>query len=72
MGAQITETPDGLLIEGPQSLKAAVCHSHDDHRMAMSLAVAGMAAQGVEITEPECVNISYPNFFAEVAALRQV
>lgn len=72
MGAQITETSDGLIIEGPQTLTAAVCDSHDDHRMAMSLAVAGMAAQGVEITEPECVNISYPNFFGEVTALRQV
>jgi len=71
MGANITETADGLIINGQQSLTAAVCHSHDDHRMAMSLAIAGLASQGVEITQPECVDISYPNFFAELNTLRQ-
>jgi len=69
MGAQITETADGLIIEGPQSLTAACCDSHDDHRMAMAMAVAGMASKGVEITGAECVNISYPQFFSEVRAL---
>jgi 3-phosphoshikimate 1-carboxyvinyltransferase len=69
MGARITETSDGLIIEGPQSLTAACCDSHDDHRMAMALTVAGMAAQGVEINGGECVNISYPRFFDEVRLL---
>jgi 3-phosphoshikimate 1-carboxyvinyltransferase len=64
MGAHMEETPDGLIIDGPQQLKFAVCHSHDDHRMAMSLAVAGLASSGVQITEPDCVRISYPDFFA--------
>ncbi|MBP2653544.1 MAG: aroA1 [Firmicutes bacterium] len=71
MGAKIIETPDGLIIDGPQSLKPATCDAHDDHRMAMSLAVAGMAADGVEITGPECVAISYPHFFNEINALSQ-
>jgi 3-phosphoshikimate 1-carboxyvinyltransferase len=69
MGARITETADGLIIEGPQTLTAACCDSHDDHRMAMALAVAGMAAKGVQVSGAECVNISYPNFFGEVRAL---
>ncbi|HWR08965.1 3-phosphoshikimate 1-carboxyvinyltransferase [Sporomusa sp.] len=71
MGAAITETPDGLVIEGPQQLNFAACYSHHDHRMAMALAVAGMAAQGVEIAEPDCVKISYPDFFAVFSGLRQ-
>ena len=71
MGAVITETGDGLTIDGPQKLAFAQCDSRDDHRMAMSLAIAGMAAKGVEISTPECVNISYPNFFKEVSALEQ-
>ncbi|SMC57343.1 3-phosphoshikimate 1-carboxyvinyltransferase [Sporomusa malonica] len=71
MGAEITETPDGLIIEGPQKLNAAVCHSHDDHRMAMALAIAGTASQGVEIEEPDCVKISYPDFYAVLAGLRR-
>ncbi|MDR3563912.1 MAG: 3-phosphoshikimate 1-carboxyvinyltransferase [Negativicutes bacterium] len=70
MGARITEAADGLVIEGPQTLTPACCDAHDDHRMAMALAVAGMAAKGVEITGAECINISYPHFFTEIQALR--
>ncbi|SDD38246.1 3-phosphoshikimate 1-carboxyvinyltransferase [Sporomusa acidovorans] len=69
MGARITETADGLIIDGSQSLHAALCHSHDDHRMAMALAIAGLAARGVEIEEADCVKISYPDFFAVLADL---
>lgn len=71
MGAIITETADGLIINGPQNLNFAICNSHHDHRMAMALAVAGIASQGAEIEEPECVNISYPDFFNVLAELRQ-
>lgn len=71
MGARIEETSDGLIIDGPQPLAAAACHSHDDHRMAMALAVAGLAAGGAEIEEAECVAISYPRFFAQIAALQE-
>ncbi len=71
MGAAITETADGLSITGPQQLNYAVCHSHHDHRMAMAVAVAGLAAQGVEIREPDCVKISYPDFFNVLTGLSQ-
>ncbi|MDT8901186.1 3-phosphoshikimate 1-carboxyvinyltransferase [Anaeroselena agilis] len=71
MGARIEETVDGLIIDGPQRLEAAVCQSHDDHRMAMALAIAGLAAGGVEIEEAACVAISYPRFFAHIAALQE-
>jgi 3-phosphoshikimate 1-carboxyvinyltransferase len=70
MGAKIIETADGLIIDGPQTLKPALCDAHDDHRMAMALAVAGMAAEGVEVTAAECVTISYPGFFAECEKLQ--
>ena len=71
MGARIEETTDGLIIDGPQALTAATCHSHDDHRMAMALAIAGLAAGGAEIEEAECVAISYPRFFAQIAAFQE-
>jgi 3-phosphoshikimate 1-carboxyvinyltransferase len=64
MGAQVEEKPDGLVIHGPQRLCFAHCHSYHDHRMAMATAIAGAAAGGVVIDHPECVNISYPGFFA--------
>jgi len=63
MGAVITETADGLIIDGPQKLHSALCLSHGDHRMAMALSIAGVAADGVEIMNPACAAVSYPNFF---------
>ena len=71
MGATITETADGFVIDGPQIINSANCDSHHDHRMAMAMAIAGLAAQGVEIKGSECVKISYPDFFAVLSELRQ-
>jgi len=66
MGAVITETADGLIIDGPQQLHFATCLSQGDHRIAMTLAVAGLAAEGVEIDDTACAAISYPGFFATI------
>ena len=64
MGAKIEELQDGLVIEGPVSLKGATVSSQGDHRIAMALAIAGLVADGETIIEkPECVSISFPNFF---------
>jgi 3-phosphoshikimate 1-carboxyvinyltransferase len=71
MGASIKETNDGLIIEGPQVLNSAVCNSHADHRMAMALSIAGLASKGIEITDCECVSISYPDFFEILHSLAQ-
>ena len=70
MGADVTETEDGLIIRGGKPLRGAVIHSHLDHRIAMSFAVAALAAEGeTEITEADCVKISYPNFFEDLNSL---
>ncbi len=64
MGAKITETEDGMIIEGGQKLHGAVTYSHLDHRVAMSVAVAALNAQGeTTITDADCVGISFPNFY---------
>ena len=64
MGAKITERPDGLEIKGGSPLTGAAVASHDDHRIAMSLAVAALGASGkTVIKEAIAANISYPNFF---------
>ena len=64
LGVEVTEREDGLEIEGPQDITGGVtCSSYDDHRIAMSLAVAGLIAeQEVEIEDAECINISFPGF----------
>lgn len=64
MGASITEKEDGFEINGPTVLKSAVCDTYHDHRMAMSLSVAALYAEGKTVIRgAECVNISYPAFF---------
>ena len=63
LGAQIEERPDGFVVEGPTRLRGAVVDSHGDHRLAMSLAVAGLIADGETIvTNAEAHRESFPNF----------
>jgi len=64
MGAAITATADGWIIDGPRRLEGTRVSSCGDHRVAMSFAVAGLLAAGTtEIEGAECVDISYPGFF---------
>lgn len=64
MGANITETEDGMIIPGNQSLKGAVTESHLDHRVAMSIAIAALTAEGsTTINNSDCVAISFPDFY---------
>jgi 3-phosphoshikimate 1-carboxyvinyltransferase len=63
LGAKIEEWPDGFCIEGPTRLQGAVVDSHGDHRLAMSLAVAGLIGGGeTTITNAEAYRESFPNF----------
>ena len=70
MGAHITATEDGMLIEGGHPLHGAVIDSRLDHRIAMTFAVTALAADGeTEITEADCVRISYPGFYEDLEKL---
>ncbi|MDI9508715.1 MAG: 3-phosphoshikimate 1-carboxyvinyltransferase [Clostridiales bacterium] len=67
MGADITATEDGMIINGGRPLHGADIDSKLDHRIAMSFAVAGLAADGeTNILDPECVAVSYPDFFEDL------
>lgn len=59
----VEEREDGLVIHGGAKLQKATAFSYDDHRIAMSLAILGTVGVGVEIENPQCVNISYPEFY---------
>ncbi|HEY5998780.1 MAG TPA: 3-phosphoshikimate 1-carboxyvinyltransferase [bacterium] len=64
LGARVRELPDGLEIEGGHPLRGAACASHGDHRVAMSLAVAGGAIRGeTRIADTACVATSFPGFW---------
>lgn len=63
-GVKIEEYADGVSITGKTSLKGATVESYHDHRIAMSLSIAGLIAEGETIiNNPECVDISFPQFF---------
>ncbi len=62
MGVEVRETDDGLLIRGGQPHGAEI-HTYQDHRIAMSFAVAGLKVPGVKIADPDCVAKSFPNFW---------
>ncbi|MBU0704469.1 MAG: 3-phosphoshikimate 1-carboxyvinyltransferase [Chloroflexi bacterium] len=63
LGARIDPLPDGFIIEGPTPLYGATVDSHGDHRLAMSLAVAGLIAEEkVVIENAECIADSFPGF----------
>jgi 3-phosphoshikimate 1-carboxyvinyltransferase len=62
LGARAEAGPDWLRIE-PGPLRGAEIETYDDHRMAMSFALAGLRVPGVVIRDPGCVSKTWPNFF---------
>lgn len=70
MGANIVETDDGMIIKGGRSLKGTTVESYNDHRVAMSLAVAALVAYGnTTINSADCTDISFPDFFKYIDSL---
>lgn len=71
MGASITGTDDGMIIEGGKPFHGAVIDSYADHRIAMSFAVAALLADGeTTIKGRDVVNISYPAFYDDLSKLQ--
>jgi 3-phosphoshikimate 1-carboxyvinyltransferase len=70
LGARVEQYEDGLTIH-PAPLKGAAIETYDDHRMAMSFAVAGLRVKGVVIKNPGCVGKSFPTFWDEFSKLEQ-
>ncbi|MBF8266679.1 MAG: aroE [Dehalococcoidia bacterium] len=70
LGARIRELPDGLVIEGTGFLKGGVCRSYGDHRLAMTLGIAGLLAkEEVVVGGSETVAVSYPSFWQDLDRL---
>ncbi len=66
LGAGVKEREDGMSIS-PGVLEGATIDTYDDHRMAMSLAIAGLVQPGVVIRDPGCTAKTYPRFFEDLA-----
>jgi len=63
LGGRVEEFEDSLVVHGGERLYGAEVDPHDDHRLAMSLAVVGLKVPGVHIQNPACVNKSFPQFW---------
>jgi 3-phosphoshikimate 1-carboxyvinyltransferase len=64
-GINAKETADGLMICGGK-LQPAKIETYNDHRIAMSFAIANLAAGGIEISDKKCVDKSFPGFWEEI------
>lgn len=71
LGARVDARPDGLAIDPPTTIRPADIATYEDHRMAMSLALVGLAAEGVVIRDARCVSKSYPAYFADLGSLQE-
>lgn len=70
LGANVTQTNDGLIIKGVSSLNGSLVHGVNDHRIVMSLAIAAAKTNGdITITDKESIQKSYPNFFTDYEKL---
>lgn len=70
LGADITATDDGMIINGPTSLKGAKLNTYGDHRIGMMAAIASLITDSpVEIDDADCIAVSYPTFFEHLDSL---
>ena len=71
LGARVRVTGDDIEIDGGARLRGAVTETHDDHRLAMTFAIAGLIAEGETIVRrPGSAAISYPGFFTQLEGVR--
>lgn len=71
MGIRAEEEDDGFVVH-PGTPRPADVETYDDHRMAMSFAITGLAAPGIRIRNPSCVSKTFPRFFDVLASLRSI
>ncbi|MEM7473837.1 MAG: 3-phosphoshikimate 1-carboxyvinyltransferase [Planctomycetota bacterium] len=67
LGADVTEFDDGMKITPPEKVQPATLDTYDDHRMAMSLALTGLRAEGIKINDPDCTSKTYPGYWDDLA-----
>ena len=71
LGSSISVEGDDLTIEGPVRLTGATTDSLNDHRLAMTFAIAGLIASGrTSVGRPDSASVSYPRFFADLERIR--
>ncbi len=70
LGSRVEELPNGLRITGGVPLTGSECESHGDHRIAMTLGIAGLLASGTtSVQDAELASVSYPSFWSDLRAM---
>jgi 3-phosphoshikimate 1-carboxyvinyltransferase len=70
LGAEVEELDDGLIVKGPCRISAGSVRTFSDHRIAMSFAILSRVLDiAIELDDPSCVSISYPEFFKDMETL---
>jgi len=68
IGVDVDEAPDGMRIRGTREPLSGTVQTHRDHRLAMAFGILGASAQAeLHIDHPECVEVSYPDFWHDLA-----
>ena len=69
-GANISQTSDGLITEGLDKISEGKAEGYNDHRIVMSMAIAGLRCTGdITVTDKESITKSYPDFFVDYNSL---
>ena len=66
LGIIVHEKEDGLMLQAPKNPVGAELDSHDDHRLFMAFCIAGMFVGNCTVSDPESVDVSYPNFIDDM------
>ena len=66
LGIKVVEKEDGLILESTENLNGAALNAENDHRLFMAFCIAGMYVGNCTVTDPESVQVSYPNFIEEM------
>jgi len=69
LGGAVAVSDDGLAVTPPACVTPATIDTYNDHRMAMSFALAGLAVDGIVIRDANCVSKSFPDYFDALASL---
>ena len=69
IGVRVEEKDDGIILYPPENITSAQLDSENDHRLFMAFCICGMYIGGCEVTNPESVEVSYPNFISDLTKI---
>ena len=69
IGVRVEEKDDGIILYPPENITSAQLDSENDHRLFMAFCICGLYIGGCEVTNPESIEVSYPNFISDLAKI---